>query len=125
MTIRNLMITLIQTGGAMVSKSQLLIIGIGGSVLGVDPATGTEVWRTKLKGGDFVTVSTIGSQIFAGAKGELFCLDAASGRVLWRNQLKGLGAGIVSFTSTSDVVVIAAHEAQKTAAAAAAAAAAT
>lgn len=97
----------------MESNSQLLIIGIGGCLLGVDPATGIEVWRTKLKGRDFVTVSSIGRQIFAGACGELFCVDPTNGQVIWRNTLKGLGTGIVSFGSTDEVAAIAAHEAKK------------
>jgi outer membrane protein assembly factor BamB len=105
----------------MESKSQFLIIGIGGCLLGIDPATGTEVWRTKLKGSDFVTVSSFGRQIFAGAGGQLFCIDPTNGQVIWRNKLKGLGTGIVSFGSTDEVATIAAHEIKKREAAAVAA----
>lgn len=105
----------------MGQNSQLLILGIGGCVLGVDPATGTNVWKTKLKGGDLVTVSVRGGRVFAGAAGELFCLDAADGQVLWHNNLKGMGMGVVSFGSTGEGEVIAAFDAKRKAAAAAAA----
>jgi outer membrane protein assembly factor BamB len=97
------------------SQFRLLIVGIGGTVLGVDPSTGNEVWRRKPKGGDYVTISAVGHRIFAGAKGQLFCLDPADGKLLRHNQLKGMGTGIVSFASNSDVVAVEAHQAEEAA----------
>lgn len=100
--------------------SHLLMIGIGGHVVALDPATGTEIWKTKLKGSDFVTVSPAGSRVYAGASGELFCLDAATGQILWHNKLKGLGTGLVTFSSSAEAAAVAAIEARRRAAAAAA-----
>jgi outer membrane protein assembly factor BamB len=80
-------------------SNEILIIGIGGHVARIDPATGTELWRTKLKGSDFVTVRDAGPYLFAGTGGVLFCLEASTGRMLWKNQLSGLGTGLITFMS--------------------------
>jgi outer membrane protein assembly factor BamB len=92
----------------MGNSSQLLVIGIAGYVVAVDPASGTEIWRTRVKRSEFVTVAPAGSVVFAGAGGELFCLDAAGGQILWHNKLKALGTGVISFAG-SDVAVSAAQ----------------
>jgi len=97
--------------------SSPLFIGVGGHLVAIDPATGTERWRTKLKAGSFVTILAGEKRVFAGAGGELFCVDAASGQILWRNTLRGLGVGVVAFSSSGSELV------QQEAAAAAAAAA--
>lgn len=78
----------------------LLFIGIQGHVLALDRATGEEVWRTKLKGSDFVSLVLDGSDIFASAQGRLFCLDSRSGNIRWENTLKGLGVGLLSIAGT-------------------------
>jgi outer membrane protein assembly factor BamB len=71
-------------------------IGIKGHVVALDIATGTERWRSKLKGGDFVNVVSDGSRIFASTQGEIFCLDGATGASLWHNKLPGMGLGLAS-----------------------------
>ena len=78
--------------------SSFIVIGIGGSVLALDRATGQEIWRTKLKG-DFVYVAFVDSDLFATAYGELYCLDPATGKVRWKNQLKGLGMNLISIAA--------------------------
>lgn len=83
----------------MAREKGQLVIGVGGYAVCLDSATGTEMWRTKLKATSIVTVSVSGNRVFAGAGGELFCLDPGSGNLLWRNKLKGLGLGLVSFNS--------------------------
>ena len=90
-----------------------LFIGVGGHVVAIDPGSGTEVWRTKLKSASFVTVSLSSDRILAGAGGELFCLDPSSGTVLWHNKLKGLGLGIVAFAESGELVAEAAARAQR------------
>jgi outer membrane protein assembly factor BamB len=101
----------------MVRPADRLFIGLGGHVVAVDPATGSEVWRTKLKGSDVVTVCLAGRHVYGATKGELFCLDRATGHVLWHNRLKGLGMGIVAFAQSGDEVVAAARAAEAAAAA--------
>ncbi|HNX49571.1 MAG TPA: PQQ-binding-like beta-propeller repeat protein [Thermoanaerobaculaceae bacterium] len=101
------------------SQPDLLYIGVGGHAVAIDPSTGTELWRTKLKASTFVTIYRAGSGLFAGAGGELFRLDPASGDVLWSNKLKGLGMGLVAFTSSDEVASFAALQAQRAAVAAA------
>ncbi|MBP7935478.1 MAG: PQQ-binding-like beta-propeller repeat protein [Phycisphaerae bacterium] len=78
-----------------------VFIGIAGTVLALDRSTGEEIWRTPLKGSDFVNLALDGNQLLASVRGEVFCLDPATGEILWHNGLKGLGWGLVSFTSRS------------------------
>jgi outer membrane protein assembly factor BamB len=104
-------------------SDQILIIGIGGHAVGIDTATGTELWRTKLKGRDFVTVHEAGSRVLAGAGGELFCLETNTGQILWTNRLRGLGTGLITFMSGNDETAVAALTKRREAQAAAAAAA--
>ncbi|HEU4829269.1 MAG TPA: PQQ-binding-like beta-propeller repeat protein [Gemmatimonadales bacterium] len=73
-----------------------IYVGIRGHVLALDGPTGTERWRTKLVGSDFVHVVSDGNRLFAAARGELFCLDGATGAILWHNKLPGMGQGLVS-----------------------------
>jgi outer membrane protein assembly factor BamB len=75
---------------------RMLFIGVNGTVLAIDRATGQEVWRTKLKGGDFVNVVLDEGELYATTKGELFSLDPATGTIRWQNELKGLGLGIIT-----------------------------
>ena len=77
----------------------LVFIGIKGSVLALDRATGKTVWEKSLKGSDFVNVMLDGGDLFASARGEMFCLDPMTGRVRWNNGLKGLGWGLVSIST--------------------------
>jgi outer membrane protein assembly factor BamB len=78
-----------------------LFLGVGGHVVAIDPATGDEIWRTRLKSTTVTTVWSDGKRVYGGAQGELFGLDAASGNLLWHNKLKGLGMGIVAFPGSS------------------------
>jgi PQQ-like domain len=78
---------------------ELLFVGIKDVVVALRHVDGAEVWRTKLKGGDFVTVLWDGEGLFAANHGEVFRLDPVSGTILWRNPLKGLRTGVVSLAS--------------------------
>jgi len=87
-------------------QTSLVYIGVKGSVLALDRATGTEVWRTKLKGGGFVNVVLDQGQLYATVQGEVFRLDPASGQIAWNNSLSGLGLGLVTIgTSVSPQAV--------------------
>jgi outer membrane protein assembly factor BamB len=104
----------------MARSADRLFIGLGGHVVAIDPATGSEVWRAKLKGSEVVTVCLAGTHVYGATRGELFCLDRATGHVLWHNRLKGLGTGIVAFARSGEEVAAAARAAEAAAAAAAA-----
>ncbi len=77
-------------------STQVLFLGIKGRVLALEPGTGTELWRTRLKGGDFVNVVLTEGRVYAATQGEMFCLDPATGTILWQNPLKGLGTGLIT-----------------------------
>ncbi len=85
----------------MSDPSEPLYIGIGGHAVAIDRATGSELWRTKLKSSSFVTVYSDRGSLYAGAKGELFCLDRTTGRILWKNTLNGLGFNVITFSGSA------------------------
>ena len=108
---------------------ELLFVGIKDVVVALNPGDGGEVWRTKLKGGDFVTVLWDGEYLIAANYGEVFRLDPGTGGILWHNPLKGLRTGVVSLATSraeqpasSPYETIAAEKKRREQAAAAAAA---
>lgn len=74
--------------------SDLVFIGIKGSVIALNRTTGEQVWVTPLKGGDFVNIVVQGDRVLASCSGEIFCLDSRTGEGLWHNPLKGFGMGL-------------------------------
>jgi outer membrane protein assembly factor BamB len=94
--------------------------------MALDRSTGTQVWKTLLKGGDFVNILLGDDELYAATKGELFCLDTATGQIRWRNTLQGLGWGLVSIAAPggqgNQMVVFEKRKRDQEAAAAAAAA---
>jgi outer membrane protein assembly factor BamB len=79
-----------------VEETNLIVLGVRGNVVALDKSNGTEVWRTKLAGFDFVNVVVEGPRVYAGTRGKIFCLSRTSGEILWKNELKGLGLGLVT-----------------------------
>ena len=79
--------------------SELVFVGIGKSVVALNPATGEQVWVTRLKGYDFVNVVLDAGKVFATSCGEIFCLDPIAGAVLWHNRLKGFGTGLATIAT--------------------------
>jgi outer membrane protein assembly factor BamB len=99
--------------------NSLIYIGIKGTIIAMDRQTGGEVWKTPLKGMEFVNVVFDGDSLFATARGEVFCLDPLTGRIRWNNPLKGMGWGICTIAGDSIVPMARqrAVEAQRAAAA--------
>jgi outer membrane protein assembly factor BamB len=106
------------------ARTSLIFIGIAGCVIALDRGTGQEVWRTALKGGDFVNVVALDDALYATTKGELFCIDPATGILRWQNQLKGLGRGLVTIATADGQQTVVMREKQQRDEAAAAAGAA-
>jgi hypothetical protein len=103
------------------APNSLIFVGIGGTVLALDRRTGEEVWRTALKGTDFVNVAVQDGDLYATARGELFCLDPTTGNIRWQNPLKGLGRGLVIVaTANGQQTVVMREKKQRDEAAAAA-----
>jgi outer membrane protein assembly factor BamB len=97
-----------------------LFIGIYGKVLALDRVTGLELWRSDLKGGDFVNVVLQDEELYATTKGEIFRLDPATGQVIWHNHLKGLGVGLITVAGQDPTTSMSEHKRREEAAAAAA-----
>ena len=78
----------------------LIYVGIKNAVVALDDRSGEEVWSTKLRGSDFVTVLWDGEALLAANSGEVWRLDPETGDEIWHNRLQGLGRGLVSLAST-------------------------
>lgn len=79
--------------------SELLFIGIRGTVLALHRRNGQIIWQTELAGWDFVNLVLDGEDLLATAKGQISCLDPATGRIRWTNPLRGYGYGIISIAT--------------------------
>jgi outer membrane protein assembly factor BamB len=79
--------------------TELVFVGIKGSVVALNQATGQQVWATHLKGSDFVNVVLESGAILASCHGEIFCLDPLTGNGLWHNPLKGFGTGLATIAT--------------------------
>lgn len=84
----------------MATRSAPLYIGTHGNVIAVDRTTGDTLWKTELKGSEFVDVMIVDGDLIAASKGRVYRLDAATGEILWRNDLPGMGWGIVSIAGS-------------------------
>ena len=82
--------------------SELVFVGIKGSVVALNRATGQQVWATHLKGSDFVNVVVEDGAVLASCYGEIFCLDPLTGDALWHNPLKGFGTGLATIATEHD-----------------------
>src|SRR5882724_2667062 len=80
-------------------STDLVFIGIKGSVVALHRGTGEQVWATDLKGSDFVNVMVAQGQLLATCYGEIFCLDPLTGNGLWNNRLKGFGYGLATMAT--------------------------
>lgn len=106
----------------MAARSNMIAVGIKGTVLAIDRDTGETLWSTALKGSDFVNVSLEGGDVFASSKGRLYRLDSTTGDIRWCNELPGLGWGIVSIAGADGAASVAEKQRRDAAAAAAASA---
>ena len=79
--------------------SNLVFVGIKGSVVALNRATGEQVWATHLKGSDFVNILVQDGTILATCCGEIFCLDPLTGNARWHNPLKGFGRGLATMAT--------------------------
>ncbi len=83
--------------------SDLIFVGIKGSVVALHRATGQQVWATRLKGGEFVNVVVEPGAILATNYGEIFCLDPLTGKLRWQNPLKGFGRGLATIATENNL----------------------
>ncbi len=81
------------------NTSDLVFVGIKGSVVALNRISGEQVWATRLKGSDFVNVVVDDGVILATCQGEVFCLNPLTGDGLWHNPLKGFGTGLATIAT--------------------------
>src|SRR4029453_18534602 len=84
----------------LMKTSDLVFVGIKGSVIALNRCTGEKVWTTRLKGWDFVNVLIEDNAVLASCSGEVFCLEPLTGKALWHNPLKGFGTGLTTIATT-------------------------
>jgi outer membrane protein assembly factor BamB len=82
--------------------SDLVYVGIKGSVVALNRATGAQAWATHLKGSGFVNVVLDGDRILAATYGEIFCVDPITGQGRWHNPLKGFGYGLACIATEAN-----------------------
>jgi len=78
------------------NTSELIFIGIKGSVIALNRSTGNQVWATRLQSNEFVNVVLEVNNLFATTHGEIYCLNALTGKIHWHNPLKGYGWGLAT-----------------------------
>ncbi len=96
----------------MLTKN-VIYIGIRGSVLALDRATGQTMWQANLIGSDFVNVVLDNGELYASTKGEVFRLDPANGEIRWQNKLPGLGRGLITFAGAEGQQALPIREKQR------------
>ena len=79
--------------------AHLIFIGIQGSVVALNRATGQQAWATHLKGSDFVNVILQDGAVLASCYGEIYCLDPLTGAGVWHNPLRGFGRGLATIAT--------------------------
>lgn len=82
--------------------SDLVFIGIRGSVVALIRTTGQQMWATHLKGFGFVNVVLQREAVLASCYGEIFCLDPLTGNARWHNPLKGFGRGLATIATEAN-----------------------
>jgi outer membrane protein assembly factor BamB len=88
------------------AKQNVIFVGIKGTVMALNRATGETLWMTELKGSDFVNLVIDDDNLYATTKGEIFCLDPSNGALRWHNGLSGLGWGLVTIATANGGQVI-------------------
>lgn len=83
--------------------SELIFIGIKGSIVALNRTTGVQVWANRLKGSDFVNVVVEDGKVYATTSGEVFCLEPLTGDGLWHNPLKGYGTGLATIATENSL----------------------
>lgn len=75
------------------TPSKYVYLGIGSYVVCIESSSGAELWRTKLRSSELVSITVLADLIIAHANGHLFGVSKTNGKILWENGLKGLGYG--------------------------------
>ena len=96
-------------------SNDFVFVGIKGSAIALNRATGKTVWEIHLKGSGFVHLVLDGENLYATTQGEIFCLNPETGEGRWNNELKGYGWGLTSIavnhgSADANLAQIAAHE---------------
>jgi outer membrane protein assembly factor BamB len=79
--------------------SKEVYIGVKGKVVAYDKYTGEELWRTHLRGSNFVSICVDDDIIIAHSEGHLFGLNKSNGEKKWENKMQGLGYGLASIST--------------------------
>jgi len=80
-------------------KDKAVYVGVKGKVVAYDKFTGEELWRTPLKGSQFVSICVDDDIIIAHTAGHLFCIKKIDGSPMWVNKMPGLGYNIASLST--------------------------
>lgn len=77
---------------------QPLVVALGGRVLGMDPSSGSELWRNEMPGGglDYVAIAVTDQYVVASASAaKIFCLYRKTGETKWTAKTTGIGRATI------------------------------
>ena len=81
--------------------SDLVFVGIKGSVVALHRTTGQQQWATHLEGSRFVNIMVQNDLLLASCSGEIFCLNPLTGGAVWHNPMKGFGLGLATLATVN------------------------
>jgi len=89
--------------------SDLLFMGIGGSVIAVRKSDGATVWSHRLEEGWlekhsawFISLLVEDGRLYAHGAGKLLCFDAATGDIQWKTKTERATATLATARSLSE-----------------------
>src|SRR4051812_45520695 len=74
----------------------LIFVGLGKNVLGIDRTNGRTVWANSNLNRGYTSLMLDGDRLIVSANGYLYCLDPLTGKTMWENRLTGYGMGAAS-----------------------------
>jgi len=74
------------------NSTPILIVGYGGFVISLNPATGEQLWSLYLQNGiPFVSIAVFGEMLVAGSCGKIFVINGSNGQLVNSDHLSGFG----------------------------------
>jgi outer membrane protein assembly factor BamB len=83
------------------NANDIVLLALKHKVTAIAKSDGRHLWCTEIRGGlvsggDFITLASDDTHVFAYSGGHLHCLELFSGRLLWSDELPGYGFGLAS-----------------------------
>lgn len=87
----------------------VLVIGLSGNVIGIDPASGAALWEHKLRMGSEIELVVQGNRVFACSYRTLACIDYPSGHLVGQVEIDTKHPGRATMLLEGDRLFVATH----------------